>query len=215
MSEHASNLVVEQAPAADKGTIDFREADLIRQCQAGKSEAFAELVVRYQDRVYNIIFRMCNRQADADELTQETFLKAFEKLDQFQGGSRFYTWLFRIATNLTLSHRRRGRTVKFHPLAGTDDDCGQEMANAQTAEIAARRNPAPEAAAMRKETSSRVTEALNELEDDYRMVVILRDVDNMNYEQISEALGVPTGTVKSRLYRARRTLRDKLIDLVS
>jgi RNA polymerase sigma-70 factor (ECF subfamily) len=104
--------------------------------------------------------------------------------------------------------------VKFFSLSGTDDDVGHAEAAGQTAELAARRNPPPDEAASRKETVRAVTDALNELDEEFRVVVVLRDIEGMNYGEIAEVLDLPTGTVKSRLHRARNMLREKLTDLV-
>jgi len=175
--------------------------------------AFGSLVAKYQDRLFNMVFRMCGNRADAEELAQEAFLKALERIDQFKGFSQFYTWLFRIAANLTISHRRRSGRVKFHSLTASDDS-SSSPADVLTAGLAQRRNPGPEAVAIAADTGQRITEALGELEDEFRAVVVLRDVEDMDYAQIAEVLGVPIGTVKSRLHRARSMLKDKLAGLV-
>jgi RNA polymerase sigma-70 factor (ECF subfamily) len=204
-------MMAQEPPAnPDEATVVLDEVALVRRCQEGEPEAFAELVRRYQDRVYNLIVRMVNRPEDAEELTQEVFLKAFAKIGQFHGMSRFYTWLFRIAKNLTISHRRRARRVKFHSLTRADDAAETSQADEQTAALADRRNPGPEANLMQQETARRVTDALAELDEEYRLVVVLRDIEDMDYRQIAEVLDVPAGTVKSRLSRARGLLREKL-----
>jgi RNA polymerase sigma-70 factor (ECF subfamily) len=157
---------------------------------------------------------MCGRRADAEELAQETFLKALERIGQFRGGSQLYTWLFRIAANLTISHRRRSGRIKFQPLAGPDES-GENQAAALTAATASRRNPGPEALAMAADTQQRVSQAIEELDDEFRLVVVLRDVEDMDYGQVAEILEVPVGRGKSRLHRARCILKDKLVDLVN
>jgi RNA polymerase sigma-70 factor (ECF subfamily) len=214
--EQASKIAETQAPDEPRavGTTAFEESFLVRRCQNGQTDAFAELVRRYQDRIYNLIFRM-TRQADiAEELAQETFLKAFANLGRFQGTSRFYTWLFRIAKNLTLSHLRRGGKVKFVPLArGEDDD--PAPGEAQAAALSARREPGPVQRAMSNETHQRIEQALAELDEEHRVMVLLRDMEDMSYEEIGEILELPTGTVKSRLHRARCELRTRLADLVN
>jgi len=186
---------------------------LVERCRKGDMQAFGALVAKYQDRIYNLILRMCGRASDAEELAQETFLKAMQRIGQFRGQSRFYTWLFRIAANLTISHRRRSGRVKFQSLGGTED-YERTQAQALTASVARRRNPGPEASAMSNETSRRVMEALEELDDEFRIVVLLRDMEDMDYAQVADVLGVPVGTVKSRLHRGRCILKEKLADLV-
>ncbi len=200
--------------AIPKGTIAFEDAALVERCRDGDMEAYGLLVAKYQDRVFNMIYRMCGRRADAGELSQETFLKALERIGQFRGQSGFYTWLFRIAANLTISHRRRAGLVRFQSMTGPDEFDGTQ-AEALTAGVAKRRQAGPQDAAMSAETHRRVNQALLELDDEFRLVIILRDIEEMNYAGIAKVLGVPPGTVKSRLHRARSTLKEKLAYLVS
>jgi len=218
VTEGASNILAGSersggVEAAAPVTLAFEDAALVQRCRKGDMQAFGLLVAKYQDRLFNMIFRMCGRRADAEELAQEAFLKALENLPNFRGQSRFYTWLFRIAANLAISHRRRGGRVAFHSLTQPDDYDGTQ-AEALTAAAAERRTPGPPAAAMSAETADRVTRALDELDDEFRLVVILRDIEDMDYAEAAEVLGVPVGTVKSRLHRARRMLQEKLKDLV-
>ncbi|MBN1554788.1 MAG: sigma-70 family RNA polymerase sigma factor [Phycisphaerae bacterium] len=216
MVEQASKLTeAQKADVADAvRTTAFEESFLVRRCQNGQADAFAELVRRYQDRIYNLIYRMCRRPEIAEELAQETFLKAFANIGRFQGTSRFYTWLFRIAKNLTISHLRRGGVVKFVPFArGEDDD--PSPGEAQTATLAERREPNPAEKAMANETLRRIEDALLELDEEHRVMVLLRDMEDMSYEEIGDILDIPPGTVKSRLHRARCALRERLANLVS
>ncbi len=195
--------------ASGKGAISFEDETLVDRCRKGDMQAFGLLVAKYQDRILNMVYRMCGRWADAEELAQETFLKALERIGQFRGHSGFYTWLFRIAANLTISHRRRAGRIGFNSL-NAGDDMENTQADALTAELSARRNPAPHAAAEAAEQHRRVYEALDSLEDDFRLVVVLRDIEEMDYSQIAKVLDLPAGTVKSRLHRARCMLKEKL-----
>lgn len=198
-------------PIAAAQPIAFEDTALVQRCREGDLRAFEALVAKYQDRVYNMIFRMCGRAADAEELAQETFLKALEKIGQFKGHSGFYTWLFRIAANLTISQRRRAARVRFSPLTAMDDS---DEAGGNGRAVAQHRHAAPDAAAISAETNDRVAAAVEELDEEYRLAVVLRDVEEMDYAQIADVLEVPVGTVKSRLHRARCILKDKLGDLV-
>lgn len=175
--------------------------------------AFGLLVAKYQDRIYNMVFRMCASRADAEELAQEAFLRAMERIEQFRGQSRFYTWLFRIAANLTISHRRRSRRVKFRSLTHSEEYDGTQ-AEDLTAVVAQQRSPGPVTAAVTAEINDRVDQAIDELDDDFRIVVVLRDIEELDYAEIAGVLDLPIGTVKSRLHRARCMLRDKLADLM-
>jgi RNA polymerase sigma-70 factor (ECF subfamily) len=217
MTDQASNISTADRPAPGGSELALDEAELIRQAQAGQMSAFGELVRRYQDRLYNVIFRMVGRRAEAEELTQEAFLKALRNIGRFRLSSRFYTWLFRIGVNLAISHRRRRMKVKFHSLAsdGGDEDRGDPDGGQRTGELAERRNPGPVAQAMARETADRITAALGELDEPFRTALVLRDVEGMDYAEIGTVLDLPAGTVKSRIHRARTMLKDKLSDLVS
>lgn len=181
------------------------ESILLRRCRAGEGAAQGELVARYQDRVYNTCLRMCGNAADAEDFAQEAFVKALQSLDRFDGRSRFYTWLFRIAVNLVLSGRRRASTVRMR---GLDDGVGRsaqlESADAPVVMQAGRR-----------EEHRLVLAAMEELDADVRAIVVLRDVESLDYAEIAEILNIAPGTVKSRLHRARMALREKLLPMLS
>lgn len=192
------------------GTIGFADSVLVERTRTGDMQAFGLLVAKYQDRVFNMVCRMVGRREDAEELAQEAFLKALEKISQFRGQSKFYTWLFRIAVNLAISHRRRGGRIKFQSL-----DAENNFSATQAGALAeAKGTASPECTVMAAEARSRVVEALEQLDDESRIVVLLRDIEDMEYSQISEVLAVPMGTVKSRLHRARLELREKLADVL-
>ena len=211
LNEHETTPGVE---AVTRGTIAFDDAALVERFRKGDMQAFGSLVAKYQDRIYNLILRMCPRTADAEELAQEAFLKAMERIGQFRGQSRFYTWLFRIAANLTISHRRRGGRLRFQSLTGPEEFDGSQ-ADGLTAALAEQRNPGPMASAMSAESARRVDQALAEIDDEFRVVVVLRDIEEMDYGEIADVLDLPIGTVKSRLHRARCMLRAKLADLIA
>ena len=217
MTQQASDILEDSGKDLSEATgksAAFDEAVLVELAQRGDNEAFGGLVVMYQDRLFNVIARLCNTPADVEEIAQEAFLKAFEKIKDFRGGSRFYTWLFRIATNLALTRIRRSKTIKFQSLDAADEKENLPNSEVMTMKLAEKRNVAPDAAVMNRETGLRIEEALQELDEQHRVVVVLRDVEDMNYSQIAEILEVPKGTIKSRLYRARCMLREKLVDLV-
>jgi len=216
VNPRASNIVAGKKTKRDAEvqaphTIAFDDAALVERSGKGDMQAFGALVTKYQDRIFNMILRMSGNRADAEELAQETFLKALTKINQFRGQSGFYTWLFRIAINLTTSYRRRSSRIKFQSL------CGQEESDRPRADVlkaAGRGNPNPAAAAISAETGRMVAEALEGLDEEFRLVVVLRDVEEMDYAQIARVLELPVGTVKSRLHRARCILKERLKDLV-
>ncbi len=186
---------------------NLTDQKLIGQVLSGDSAAFGEIVERHEDRLYNTIYRLVGSADDARDLLQDTFVKAYEKLDDFRGGSSLYTWLFRIAVNTSLSHRRRRKWVQMGAPAG-DDDPNPGNAVADTAAV----DPADPLIAA--ETETLVQEAINSLDDEHRTVVVLRDIQHCDYHEIADILDVPPGTVKSRLHRARMMLRDRLEPLL-
>ena len=186
---------------------NLTDQKLIGQVLSGDCAAFGEIVERHEDRLYNTIYRLVGSADDARDLLQDTFVKAYEKLDDFRGGSSLYTWLFRIAVNTSLSHRRRRKWVQMGAPAG-DDDANPGNAVADTAAV----DPADPLIAA--ETETLVQEAINSLDDEHRTVVVLRDIQHCDYHEIADILDVPPGTVKSRLHRARMMLRDRLEPLL-
>jgi len=182
------------------------EGDLLKRCVKGSTEAFGELVAHYQDAIFNLVYRMIGHREDANDVTQEVFLRAFRKIGTFQGRSRFATWLYSIATNQAISERRKrsaavrkGR-VQMSTLAGDEGGSYDPPGD----------DPAPEEQMSAVEVRRQIEQAIDELPDDYRAVVVLRDVEELDYDGIADALNCSRGTVKSRLHRARLQLRRKL-----
>lgn len=184
--------------------------DLVERVQRGETEVYGDLVRKYQDRLFNTCWRICGHLEDARDLTQEAFLKAFENLDRFHRKSGFYTWLFRVAVNLALSHRRAGRRRRTTSL-----DQGTGPGGTQAESLAKRVRHTddndPATATGDAELQGAVVRALQALDDDHRAVVVLRDIEGLDYRQIGEILEIPPGTVRSRLHRARTTLRSAII----
>lgn len=171
---------------------------LIEAALAGNSAAFGELVRKYQDRLYNTMTHLTRSSEDARDVVQDAFVKAFVKLDSFQRSSGFYTWLYRIAFNTAMSQQRRRRPTQ--PV-GARSDCGEEALDPAAG---------PGDRLEREELALQVRAALETLSDEHRTVLVLRDIDGCDYEAIAEMLGIPVGTVRSRLHRARLQLRDQL-----
>lgn len=194
--------------------VTFEDAVLVRQVQAGEVHAFTELVRKYQDRVYNACRRICGDAEDAADMTQEAFMRAFESLEDFRGKSAFFTWIFRIAVNLAISHRRKARTrstVSLDDAGPRDADDAAGLARI-VPDVAA---PNPADAVPRAEMHAEVARALGALEPDHRAVLVLRDVEGLDYQEIADVLELPVGTVKSRIYRARLALRARLEPFVA
>jgi RNA polymerase sigma-70 factor (ECF subfamily) len=181
------------------------DQSLIDACRAGQTEAYGVLVRRYQDRLYPTVLRLCGGAEDAQDLLQETFLRAYQKLGRFQGESSFYTWVYRIAVNLALSGRRRRRPTARLGVAG---EGGVPEAAADA------RDTDPALPLERAERERVIQDALNALAADHRAVIVLKEFDGLRYEEIGAVLNIPVGTVRSRLHRARGELRQRLRALV-
>jgi RNA polymerase sigma-70 factor (ECF subfamily) len=150
---------------------------------------------------------MCHNDADALDLTQSTFLKALEALPRFEHRARFYTWVFRIAVNLTLSHRRKQGRRRTHSL---ERPAGQRDGDVEPT-VPARQEDVSEGLEQ-SELRDRLARALDQLDDEFRVAVVLKDIEHMDYAAIAEVLDVPVGTVKSRIHRGRMALRELLGD---
>jgi RNA polymerase sigma-70 factor (ECF subfamily) len=183
-------------------TADVEEAEWVRRSRSGDAGAFGRLVERYQSRLLNAVTRTVGRQVEAEDIVQEAFVRAFQAIDRFRQHSTFYTWLYRIAFNLVAStHRQRRHLANPGETVPVEELEADETTN-------------PEAHAEANEQRHRVQQAISELPETFRLPLVLRDVEGMNYGEIGEVLGVPIGTVKSRIHRARLDLRDKLKDLL-
>lgn len=183
------------------------DAGLVQQCQTGDTEAFDELVRRYKDRVYNVIYRFLGNHEDALDVAQEVFMRAYRGLESFQGHAQVYTWLYSIAANLARNRlrdsSRKGRDQ------GSSLEALQEAAPA-LAQAAAAVHETPRTAAQRHELDAALRHCLDQLPEVYRLAFVLRIFDGLCYEDIASSAGCPAGTVKSRLNQARKLLRDCL-----
>jgi RNA polymerase sigma-70 factor, ECF subfamily len=181
------------------------ESALIAQSREGDAEAYGQLVRRYQSKIFRLAQHITQNREDAEDVLQETFLKAYEHLDQFQGNSKFYTWIVRIAVNQSLMKLRRRKNDKS---VSMDDaiDTGEDMI---VREIAAW-DENPEERLSREEIGGILDSAIKNLEPPYRSVFVLRDIEELSTEETAEALGLSVPAVKSRLLRARLQLREKL-----
>ena len=184
------------------------DEELVRRFGSGDRSAFSELVRRYQSRVYSLCFRWLRDPAKAEEVAQDVFIALYKSLADFRGESKLSTWIFRVATNhcknrLVYGNRRReDRHESIDAPVGGDDD-GPVKQYAIDA-------PGPDASINRAEASRLLQAALDAFDDDQREIVLLRDVDDLSYEEIAELLQLPKGTVKSRLHRARAELARRL-----
>jgi RNA polymerase sigma-70 factor (ECF subfamily) len=181
------------------------EAGLIQEAQQGDLEAFNRLILAYQDRVYNQAFRVLGEYQSADDATQEAFISAYKNIRTFRGGS-FRAWLLRIVTNACYDELRRKKRRPTTPLEPVDDE-GEEI---ESPKWIADPGELPEDNVARSELANAIQACLDQLSDDFRVVVVLVDVQGLDYLEASEIIGKPLGTIKSRLARARNRMRDCL-----
>jgi len=181
------------------------ESVLVSQAREGDTQAFGDLVRRYEGKIFRLAQHITQNREDAEDVLQETFLKAYEHLDQFQGQSKFYTWVVRIAVNQALMKLRRRKTDKSVSLDETIDTGEDTIVR----EIAAW-DEDPEQRFSREEIGQILDSAIQDLEPPYRSVFVLRDMEELSTEETAEALGLSVPAVKSRLLRARLQLREKL-----
>lgn len=188
-------------PETEVGRAD---GELVRLCLAGEQAAFDALAARHYRRVYNVIYRMLGNREQAEDLTQETFLRVYSRLDTFRQGGAFPAWLRRIAANLCIDHlRRRGeQTVSL--------DQQLESGIEQVDESAASR---PEDRLAMREDARRVVDAVQRLPDRQRAVLVLRHIEGLKIDEIARTLGMPQGTVKTLLFRGRQAVREMVGEL--
>ena len=181
---------------------DLTDMDILSEVSAGKVDAYGKIVCRYHGRLYNFIYRFVGDRETAEDIVQETFLRAFRKRDEYRAIANFSTWLFTIAGNLAkseLRRRKRGRMISAE--RDEETDTGMELPD---------ESARPDKVAESSSADVQIQNAINSLTNNYRQVILLRDVEGMSYQEISEIVDCPVGTVKSRVNRARLKLQQKL-----
>ena len=185
------------------------EGDLVKFARRGDLAAYDELVKRYQERIYATIYHMTSNHEDANDLAQDSFIKAYSALGSFKGGSSFYTWIYRIAVNKTINFLKQ-RKNKFH-LSLNDLDVNAEN-DPDLVALVSDKTPFREAGL--SELQKKLNEALLKLSEPHRMVVVLHDVQGQSHEEIAEIMGCNIGTVRSRLFYARQQLQGHLLEYI-
>ncbi len=183
------------------------EMELVRRAQKGDLEAYDQLVQRYQERIYATVYHMTSNHEDANDLAQEAFIKAFQALKSFKGGSTFYTWIYRIAVNKTLNYLKQ-RKNRFH-MSLNDLDFNMEN-NPDLVALISDKTPRRDAGL--KELQGKLNEALLKLSEHHRLVMVLHDVQGQSHEEIAEIMNCNIGTVRSRLFYARQQMQGWLAD---
>ena len=190
-------------------SINIDDSVLVQRSQTGDLEAMERLILKYQSRIFNVVLKMCGNSDDAAELTQETFVKVIEH-EKFKGKSSFYTWVFRIAVNLTLNYCQRTARMATRSLDAEENESDSQGRQGLKEFLSDDSAADPAVLAQRRELCDLAKAALLKLEEPQRAVMVLRDIEGMNYAEIAEVLNVELGTVRSRLSRARSHLREIL-----
>jgi len=189
---------------------DVSETDLVKRCQEGDSEAFDELVTRYRTRVFGMIYNMVHNEQDAWDLAQDSFVKAWKSIGRFRGQSSFYTWIYRIVMNVTIDWVRK-KQVKG---SGAEfDDAIQLKEIDPASKTVPRPDPLPYERMQGGEIRSQIDKAIAQLSPEHRAVILMKEIEDMQYHEIAEALGCSIGTVMSRLFYARKKLQSLLKDV--
>lgn len=182
------------------------DTELVFRCQRGEMAAFEELVNRYRGKIYSLAYGMARNEQDAHDLCQETFVRAWHSIDKFRGQSSFYTWLYRIVTNLTIDLMRKKSRA---PQVAFDERL--DVTGAAEGELSeATHNRLPSDDAHFKEIRQSIDRALEQLSPDHRAVILLKDFEGLEYKEIAKVVGCSPGTVMSRLFYARRHLQKLL-----
>ncbi len=188
---------------------DVSELDLVKRCQAGDTEAFDELVTRYRTRIFGMIYNMVHSEQDAWDLAQDSFVKAWKSIKRFRGHSSFYTWIYRIVMNVTIDWLRK-KQVK----GGSEFD---DAIHLKEIDPASKTLPKADALPYEKmeqsEIRGRIDNAIAQLSPEHRAVILMKEIEEMQYHEIAEMLGCSIGTVMSRLFYARKKLQNLLRDV--
>lgn len=188
---------------------EVSDQSLVERCQAGDPKAFDELVTRYRAKVYAMAFNMVHNEAEAWDLSQDVFLKAWKALPRFEARSRFFTWLFRITHNVCYDFLRSRRIQSV----GEFDDSYAPQGIEPGARTVPHGGDRPDHALTRSEVQRRIRDAIEQLSPDHRTVILLKEIEGFSYQEIADTVGCSLGTVMSRLFYARKRLQTMLVDV--
>ena len=182
------------------------DMEIVRRVQAGDVAAFDRLILKYRERVYGIVYNMTSNREDASDLTQDSFIKAFQSIQRFGGQSSFFTWLYRIAVNSTLSHLRKSRLRSFFSLerVNTDEPVSREIIEALTDKTGVERDT------FVRELQEKLNDAMQKLSTKHRTVVTLFEIEGLSHQEIAEVMNCSVVTVRSRLHYAKQLLQSEL-----
>ncbi len=198
-------------PTDDARATPVDDADLVAAARRGDRAAFKTLFERYHRRAYGLAFGVVRHPEDALDIVQDAFIKAHRYLDKFEGNSSFYTWLYRIVMNLAIDHLRKHRRVKpteldetrIHPDEGAESALMPRILGGN-----------PGRALADKQIRHRIDQALDELSENHRTVLVMRELEGLSYEDMAKAMGCSKGTIMSRLFHARKNMQRRLLDLI-
>ena len=199
-------IAVEEIPEVDEGPSDD---ELVLKSQQGDVHAFDLLVERYHQRIYGLTYNMTSNREDAEDLTQEIFIKAFEALPRFKGKSSFYTWLYRIGVNKTINYRKKRNRKRALSLDAFDQDIKLDDAYH---DLTAKGSPLRSISL--SELQKKLNEALQGLSEKHRTVVVMHDMQGIPHDEIAKVVGASVGTVRSRLFYARRQMQNELSEFM-
>ncbi len=206
MTEPSTTL--ESSPPPAPGATSPSDEELVRRAQEGDTDAYDVLVRRYFDRIFGLVYNMIGHRQDAEDLVQTIFVRAYRALRRFRGDSSFSTWLYRIALNTSYTaNARRRRRADDISLAHLEEDSGWEPPARSSGTL-----DTPHHRVNLKELQVRLNEALQSLSEEHRQVVVLHDIQGWRHEDIAKAMNLPVGTVRSRLFYARRHLQEQLAE---
>ncbi|MEO0794424.1 MAG: sigma-70 family RNA polymerase sigma factor [Verrucomicrobiota bacterium] len=183
------------------------DAVLVQRVQAGEMAAFDQLVSKYRERLYSVVYNLTSNREDANDLTQEAFIRAFRSIRNFKGKSSFFTWLYRIAVNTTITHLKRNRKRRFFSFEQIDEE-GPSSTKLET--LASRAKT--EKPTYMRELQEKLNDALQKLSVKHRTVVVLYEIEGLSHQEIAEITKTSEGTVRSRLHYAKHQLRETLKD---
>ena len=205
MSESNAITGAMATPAATHAAEADTDMSLVRKVQAGEVSAYDKLVVKYRERLYSVVYNLTGNREDANDLAQEAFIKAFRSINLFRGKSSFFTWLYRIAVNNTLTHLKRNRMRRFLSLEKVDEEVhSSDILDKLTARS---RSDKP---TLMHELQEKLNEALQKLSLKHRTVVVLFEIEGLSHQEIAEITKTSEGTVRSRLHYAKQQLQASL-----
>lgn len=191
---------------------DRRDKILVRRLKNGDERAFKELVTTYQNRVFGLVFRMIGNRQEAEDLAQDVFLTVYRAIGSYRGEGRFYTWLYRIASNTCKNRIKYLKGRHFNTRVDVDDNTEAQMPSGQGGALHSLQSqvPGPEAMIQGQRMQRAIQRELAKLDEDHRLLIVLRDIEGLSYADIMRITGLPAGTVKSRLHRARVALKERM-----